>query len=153
MGISKDQIETAFKEMGLNYVMNEETFVAFTQGRYAPDINTVVTLDEDCAGLTIMAVLDVHIEEKDRAAVYELFNYVHGQSLWNVRFHMDEEGRVFSVGKVQTWGLPFNTVQFGDIYFSLVVAADRFYPCLEAIQLDGADGTAAFEKFFLKSKG
>ncbi len=153
MGIGKDQIEKAFNEMGLTYTMNEGTFVAFTQGRYAPNINTVITVDEDCAALTIMAVLDLNIEETERPAVYELFNLVHGQSLWNVRFHMDEEGRVFAVGKVQTWGLPFNTVQFGDIYFSLVVSADRFYPCLQAIQEEGADGPAAFEKFFLKSKG
>jgi len=153
MGIATDQLEKAFNEMGLTYTMNEGTFVSFTQGRFAPNINAVVTIDEDCAALTIMAVLDVNIEEKERPAVYELFNLVHGQSLWNVRFHMDEEGRVFSVGKVQTWGLPFNTVQFGDIYFSLVVSADRLYPCLAAIQMDGADGMTAFEKFFLKSKG
>jgi len=151
MGIQSSDIESAFKEMGLAYEMDEGTFVTATQGRYAPGISAVVTMDEDCSGATIMALLDPIIEGDHRKVVYELLNLCHGQSLWNVRYHLDEDGHVFSVGKVMTWGKSFNPVQFGDIYFSLVVAVDRLYPCLMAVQLDEANAEEAFEKFFVKS--
>ena len=80
--------------------------------------------------------------------MYELLNLVHGQSLWNVRFHLDETGRVFSVGKHMLWGKPFNSIQFGDIFFSLLVSTDRLWPCLQAICEEGKPAAEAFERFF-----
>ena len=56
---------------------------------------------------------------------------------------------MFSVGKVQTWGRPFNQVQFGDIVFTLLVTTDRLYPCLEAVQKGNRTAEEAFELFFL----
>ena len=74
---------------------------------------------------------------------------MHGQGLWNFRYHLDDEGRILTVGKVDLWDQPFNEIQFREIFFTVLVTTDRLYPCLEAIR-DGAAGSEeAFEKFFL----
>jgi len=151
MTISRQTLEETFKEMGLTVEIDGNDFVHATPGNYAPVLQSVVTLDEDGSGLTMMTAMTGETDPTKRSAVYELLNLIHGQSLWNVRFHLDESGRVFSVGKHLLWGRPFNSVQFGDIFFSLLVTTDRLYPCLTAINEEGLSGKEAFERFFTKT--
>ncbi len=152
MSLSLNKIETALKEMGLQVEIEGKTVVHSTKGRNAPLINTVVTIDDDDSAATILSALGETISPEKRLAVCELLNLVHGQSLWNVRFHLDETGQVFSVGKVMTWSKPFNPMQLGDIFFSLLVTTDRLYPCLIAVNENGKTAEEAFELFFIASK-
>ena len=99
-----------------------------------------------------MAAFPDPITEK-RSEICELLNMCHGQSLWNVRFHLDEGGQLFTVGKVLAWGKPFDEVQFGDVFFSLVVTLDRFYPALNKLLLDNDKPEVAFEAFFTSPSG
>ena len=148
MAITRELLEQTFKEMGLGFETDGKEFVHATPGNYAPVLQSVVSMDEDKMGLTMMTALTGEIAEAKRPVVCELLNLVHGQNLWNVRFHLDESGRVFSVGKHLLWGKPFNSVQFGDIFFTLLVTTDRLYPCLHAITDDGMSAKDAFERFF-----
>ncbi len=148
MAISKELMTETFQEMGIPVENDGVDFVHTTQGNHAPLLHSVVTLDEDGGGATLITALGGEIDPGKRMAVFELLNLIHGQSLWNVRFHMDENGRVFSVGKHMLWGKPFNAVQFGDIFFSLLVTTDRLYPCLAAIVEENAKPAEAFDRFF-----
>lgn len=134
--------------MGLTVDQDGNDYIHSTEGNFAPILQTVVTVDEDNQGATLLTALQDAIPEEHRAEVCQLLNLVHGQSLWNVRFHLDESGRVFSVGKHLCWGKPFNPTQFGDIFFSLLVTTDRLFPSLIAIVEGGEDATQAFERFF-----
>lgn len=151
MSLSLNQIETTLKEMGLHIEAEGRSLVHATKGRHAPVINSVVTIDEDGEAATILSALGEKIAPEKRADVCELLNLVHGQSLWNVRFHLDETGQVFSVGKVMAWGKPFNPIQLGDIFFSLLVTTDRLHPCIIAVNEEGKSASDAFELFFLSS--
>lgn len=146
--MNAETIETALKDLGLPFETDGSDYTHTTQGNFAPLIHSVVTLEEDGSGVTFLTALPVEIPEPKRATVCELLNLVHGQSLWNVRFHLDESGRVFSAGKHLLWGKPFNGVQFGDIFFSLLVTTDRLYPCLTCVLEENATAAEAFEKFF-----
>lgn len=147
----REQIEKAFQEMEIPVATDGTHFVHTTEGRYAPKLNTVVSVDEDGMGATIMTALEEAVPTVRRSAVYELLNLVHGQGLWNVRFHLDENGRVFSIGKFSLWGKPFNATQFGDIFFTLLVTTDRIHPPLKAILAGDKPVDEAFELFFLKN--
>lgn len=147
MAISSQTMLATFKEMGLEVVHEGNDYVHTAAGNHAPVLHSVTTIDEDGNGATLITALSTSIPEERRTAVCELLNLVHGQSLWNVRFHLDDAGRVFSVGKHMTWGKPFNPVQFGDIFFSLLVSTDRLHVCLEAVTA-GKSATEAFEQFF-----
>lgn len=151
MPLSKQTLLDTFKEMELTIEQDGQDFVYTSRGRFAPVLHSVVTLDEDGDGATVMTALLDEVPEAKRSAVCELLNLVHGQSLWNVRFHLDDAGRVFAVGKHTLWGKPFNAVQFGDIFFSLLVSTDRLYPCLQAVN-EGATPTQAFEHFFSQAE-
>jgi hypothetical protein len=148
MAITPDTIKAAFTELGLTFEQDGDDYVHTTAGNHAPVLHSVATLDEDGNGVTLLTALVDTVPAERRAAVFELLNLVHGQSLWNVRFHLDENGRVFSVGKHMLWGRPFNSVQFGDIFFSLLVSTDRLYPCLHAIATEGKTPVEAFGMFF-----
>jgi hypothetical protein len=145
----REAMEATFKEMGINVEGHGGNYLYATRGRYAPMINTMITLDEDGGGATVMAALEKIIAPEKRAAVCELLNLVHGQSLWNVRFHLDDEGRIFSIGKMLLWGKPFNSLQFGDVFFSLLVTTDRLFPCLNAILEEDSTAVESFEAFFM----
>lgn len=151
MSLTAKTLEETFKEMGVNFETDGNDYVHTSQGNHAPLLHSVVTLDEGGDGATLLTALAGEIPDNKRATVCELLNLVHGQSLWNVRFHLDESGRVFSVGKHALWGKPFNAVQFGDIFFSLLVTTDRLYPCLNEIVEKNANATQAFEKFFTET--
>jgi hypothetical protein len=151
MSLSPEKIEECLREMGIAFESDGKDFVHATKGNFAPFLHCVVTLDEDGSGITFMTVLPNEIADDHRSLVCELLNLVHGQSLWNVRFHLNEEGRVFSVGKHMLWGKPFNAVQFGDIFFSLLVTTDRLFPCLAAVTEGALTAEAAFERFFEKT--
>ncbi len=148
MAISAEVLENTFKEMGLTIQRDGNDFVHSTAGNHAPILHSVVTIDEDDSGATIITALMGTSSPEKRAEVCQLLNLVHGQSLWNVRFHLDESGRVFSSGRHLLWGKPFNAIQFGDIFFSLLITTDRLYPCLEAIERGGKTAVEAFELFF-----
>lgn len=145
--ISANQISKALDDMNLSWQQEQNNFVHVTRGRFAPQINVIITLEDDGSSATVMASLAKPITQK-RQEICELLNLCHGQSLWNVRFHLDEAGQLFTVGKVITWGRPFNQVQFGDIFFSLVVTLDRLWPCLTELLEKGKTPTEAFEAFF-----
>ena len=149
MSISPERMTEALQELGLTVETDGENFIHTTGGRFAPVISTIITIDEDGSAATLMTALSEIIDPQYRAKVCELLNLVHGQSLWNVRFHLDETGRVLSIGKHLMWGKPFNGVQFGDIFFSLLVTTDRLYPCLIGVTKDGLTVEEAFERFFL----
>ncbi len=153
MSATNETLENAFKDLGLSFQREGEDYVHTTQGNHAPVLHSVCTPEEDGSGFTVLTALTEPIPADKRPQVYELLNLVHGQSLWNVRFHLDEAGRVFSVGKHQLWGKPFNPVQFGDIFFSLLVSTDRLYPCLSAIVEHGKTPADAFEGFFSRAAG
>jgi hypothetical protein len=153
MSITRKQLEEALQEMGIPFETDGEDFVHTARGNFAPLLHCVMTIDEDQNGVTLLTALSSQIPKERRAAACELLNMVHGQSLWNVRFHLDDNGRVFSVGKTLLWGKPFNSVQFGDIFFSLLVTTDRLYPCLEKIQNSEASAAEAFENFFNRPDG
>lgn len=142
-------LETALIELGLKVDVEGKSIIHATKGRFAPAIHSVVTIDEDEAGCTVLAALSEVIAPEKRVAVCELLNLVHGQSLWNVRFHLDETGQVFSAGKVLLWGKPFNPNQLGDVFFSQLVTTDRLHPCLIAVNEEGKTPEEAFELFFL----
>lgn len=150
MAITRENIETAFKELGITVESDGKHFLHSTSGRHAPLIHSILTIDEDGMGATLTTTLSERIASEKRSAIYELLNLVHGQSLWNVRFHLDDTGRVFSIGKVHLWGRPFNGVQFGDIFFSLLVTTDRLYPCIIGVNEEGLRADEAFERFFMK---
>lgn len=147
MAITAENVEQALKEMGISFEKDGTDFSHTTRGNFAPLLHSVISLEEDGSGATFLTALVQSIPESFHTRVCELLNLVHGQSLWNVRFHLDESGRVFSTGKHLLWGKPFNPIQFGDIFFSLLVTTDRLYPCLQAI-LEGQAAAEAFEKFF-----
>ncbi len=151
MSISASQIETTLSSMGIAFQREQTNFVHCTKGRYAPLINVLITVEEDLSSATIMAALGEPIALEHRSQVVELLNLAHGQSLWNVRFHLGEDGQLFTVGRVMTWGRPFNEMQFGDIFFSLVVTLDRLYPCLVPIFENRETAQQAFEHFFTKT--
>ncbi len=148
MSTESKNIETALKDLGLQFETDGSDYTHTTQGNFAPLIHSVMTPEEDGSGVTFLTALPIEVPEKKRSTVCELLNLVHGQSLWNVRFHLDETGRVFSTGKHLLWGKPFNGVQFGDIFFSLLVTTDRLYPCLIEVIENNASAENAFEKFF-----
>ncbi len=148
MAVTHEIIADAFKDMGLEFEQDGRDYVHTSEGNFAPMLHSVCTIDEDGHGITMLTALTGTVTEERRPAVYDLLNRVHGQSLWNVRFHLDENGRVFSVGKHMLWGKPFNKVQFGDIFFSLLVSTDRLFPCLSAISDEGKSPQEAFERFF-----
>lgn len=150
MGLTRESLETVFKDLGLTVESDGNQYLHTTEGRHAPLISTILTVDEDLSGGTVITALSERVASQKRAAVYELLNMVHGQNLWNVRFHLDETGRVFSIGKILLWGLPLNSVQFGDVFFTLLVTTDRLYPCIIAINEEGMSAEDAFERFFLK---
>lgn len=150
--ISANQISNALGSMNLPFQQEGNSFVHVTRGRFAPQINVIFNLEEDGSGVTIMAAYPDPIKEK-RTEVCELLNLCHGQSLWNVRFHLDEGGQLFTVGKVLAWGKPFNEVQFGDIFFSLVVTLDRLWPALNKLLHENQKPTDAFEAFFSSPSG
>jgi hypothetical protein len=150
MAITRENVETAFKELGITVESDGKHFLHSTAGRHAPLIHSILTIDEDGTSATFTTTLSERIASEKRPVVYELLNLVHGQSLWNVRFHLDDTGRVFSIGKVQLWGRPFNGVQFGDIFFSLLVTTDRLFPCIIAVNEEGLSAEDAFERFFMK---
>ena len=148
MAIGNETLENVFKELGLTVQREGADYIHATQGDHAPVLHSVCTPDEDGSGVTVLTALTESVPADKRKEVYELLNLVHGQSLWNVRFHLDENGKVFSVGKHLLWGKPFNPVQFGDIFFSLLVTTDRLYPCLNAVLTEGKTAQEAFERFF-----
>jgi hypothetical protein len=150
MSVTRENVEAAFKDLGLVVETDGEHYLYSTKGRYAPLINSILTLDTDNAGATLTTILSEKIAPEKRGDVIELLNLVHGQSLWNVRFHLDETGRVFAIGKHLSWGRPFNTVQFGDIFFTSLVTTDRLFPCLTAITEENLTGVQAFERFFIQ---
>lgn len=149
MVLTLQMMETALKEMGLEVDIEGKSLIHATKGRFAPSIHSVVTVDEDEGGASLLAALDEVIAPEKRTAVCELLNMIHGQSLWNVRFHLDETGQVFSASKVLLWGKPFNPTQLGDVFFSQLVTTDRLYPCLIAVNEEGKTPEEAFELFFL----
>lgn len=150
MPLSRDTLEETLKQMGITVETDGKHFVHAAPGRYAPQISTILTLDEDGSGVTIVSMLPDPVGEERRLVVCDLLNHVHGQSLWNVRFHLDDEGRVLAIGRVSLWGRPFNQVQFGDILFSLLVTMDRLYPCVEALVTENKSVSEAFGRFFLR---
>jgi hypothetical protein len=150
--ITASKMDEALKEMGLTVQTDGKHWIHTTEGRYAPLLSTIITLDEDGSAATIVIALKEVIPVEKRANVYELLNYVHGQSLWNVRFHLDETGKVFSIGRVMAWGKPFNPAQLGDVFFSLLVTTDRLYPCLVSVNEENMSAADAFERFFLKKE-
>jgi hypothetical protein len=150
MSITRENVENAFQELGLTVETDGSHYLHTTEGRHAPILSSILTIDEDNTAATIITALSERIATEKRTAICELLNLVHGQSLWNVRFHLDETGRVFSIGKLMTWGRPFNGVQFGDVFFTQLVTADRLYPCIIAINEEGLTALDAFERFFLK---
>ena len=143
----------AIVSLGIPFQREGNHFVHCTKGRFAPLINVIVTIEEDLSGATVMAALAEPIPKERRVETYELLNLAHGQSLWNVRFHLDDDGQLFTVGRVLTWGRPFNEMQFGDIFFSLVVTLDRLYPCLVPLLEGRETARQAFEHFFSKGPG
>lgn len=149
--ITLRQVEETLKEMGLQFETQGNSVVHASRGRFAPVVNSILTVDEDGSAATILVALDEEVPQDKRVAVCELLNLVHGQSLWNVRFHLDETGQVFSVGKVMLWGKPYNPTQFGDIFFSNLVSTDRLHPSLVAILRGGKSPVDAFELFFTAS--
>lgn len=151
MAITKETLENTLKELGVDFEVEGNHYIHSSRGRFAPVINTILTIDEDGSGITIMSTLPDRIAPERRSAVCELLNFVHGQNLWNVRFHLDDTGRVFSVGKFMLWGRPFNSIQFGDILFTLLVTTDRLSPPLVALNEKGKSPDSAFELFFLQS--
>ncbi|MBY0371464.1 hypothetical protein K2X33_12305 [bacterium] len=146
--LSKETLLKTFEEMGLAVEQDGDDFVHSTEGNFAPLLQTVVTIDEDGAGATLLTALPDAVPEEKWGVVCELLNLVHGQSLWNVRFHLDESGRVFSVGKHLLWSKPFNAVQFGDIFFSHLVTTARLFPCLVSLVETEETAEQAFERFF-----
>jgi len=151
MPITPRDIEDTLKELGLAVESDGKHYVYSSKGRHAPRLDAIITVDEDASGATLIVALPGRIATEKHTAICELLNAVHGQSLWNVRFHLDDTGRVFSAGKVMLWGRPFNGVQFGDVFFSLLVSTDRLYPCVVAVNEEGMPASAAFERFFLKA--
>jgi hypothetical protein len=150
MSVTRENVEAAFKDLGVIVETDGQHYLYTTEGRYAPLINSILTIDSDNTGATLTTVLSEMIPPEKKADVVELLNLVHGQSLWNVRFHLDETGRVYAIGKHLSWGKPFNTVQFGDIFFTSLVTTDRLFPCLTAITKENLTGTQAFERFFIQ---
>lgn len=153
MSITHEDVKKALDEMQLKCETDGKNFLHATAGRYAELISTVITLDEDSGGLTIVSTLPIKIKTEHRPAVYELMNLVHGQNIWNFRLHLDEEGRLLALGKMKSWGRAFDAVQFGDIFFSVLVTTDRFSRSLSAIAEQGLSGTKAFESFFTQKPG
>lgn len=152
MALSRTTIEDALRDLGLQFQSDGTHYVHSTAGRFSPAVNTIISLDEDGSGATLMTTLPGTIAIEKRAVVCQLLNLVHGQNLWNVRFHLDETGRVFSVAKMMLWGKPFNPVQFGDLFFTSLVTTDRLYPCLQAATEESLDAEQAFERFFLRAE-
>jgi hypothetical protein len=147
--LSIEKLQTALKDLGVEATVEGESCVHVARGRFAPLIQAVASVDEDKAGATLMAGFSENVPDDRRASVLELLNLVHGQNLWNVRFHLDESGKLFSVGKFNLWGKPFNGVQLGDVFYTLVVTTDRLYPCLMSILAEGNSAQIAFDKFFM----
>jgi hypothetical protein len=147
--MTHDTMLEALKDLGLTFQTDGTHFVSSNPGRFAPAINTIITLDEDGTGAMIMTALTGEIPAPKRSAVCELLNLVHGQNLWNVRFHLDDTGRVFAISKLMLWGKPFNGTQLGDLIFTALVTTDRLFPCLQAVD-QGSRVEEAFEKFFSK---
>lgn len=152
MSLSSETLQEALKELGLVVEVSGHHLVHSTRGRYAPVLHTIMTIDEDGDGATLMTSLEETIPSEKRTVVCELLNLVHGQNLWNVRFHLDETGRVFSIGKLMLWGKPFNPVQLGDIFYTSLVTADRLHPCLVAVNEQANSAEQAFESFFMSGK-
>lgn len=150
MPLSANDLRDAFQGMDLTVETDGKHFVHSTPGRYAENISTIVTVDDDLGGATIVATLSDEIPAEKRPAVYELLNLAHGQSLWHFRYHLDDEGRLMTIAKVGLWGRSFNPTQFGDIFFTVLVTTDRLAPCLKAIVEGNRSGQEAFELFFLK---
>lgn len=153
MPLSHSDISQALKDMELPFQTDGKNFLHAGPGRYAELISTVITLDDDLLGVTIVATLPVPVTVEKRAAVYELMNLIHGQNIWNFRLHLDEDGRMLTLGKVKVWGNPFDPVQFGDVFFSVVATTDRLYRSLRAITEGKESGAQAFEAFFIEKHG
>jgi hypothetical protein len=147
--ITPEKLQSALLDLGLTVETDGKSFVHTTRGRYAPILHAIVTPDDDGSAATIMVTSPDIVPEALRARAYELLNLVHGQRLWNVRFHLDDEGRMLAIGKFSLWGKPLNGVQLGDVLFSLLVSLDRLYPCLRALIDNNASAPDAFERFFL----
>jgi hypothetical protein len=147
--LTSQDLLSAFEKMGLTIETDGPHFVHQSIGRKAGIIQSLVTLDDDNRGASIVATLVHQVANDRRALVLELINLVHGQSVWHFRCFLDEEGHVLTVGKMEIWDLPFNPVQFSEVFYTIVVTADRLYPCLQAIAA-GKTAEQAFELFFVE---
>jgi hypothetical protein len=147
--LSNQDLLLAFEKMGLTIETDGPHFVHQSIGRQAGLIQTLVTIDDDNRGASIVATLVHQVATDRRGAVHELLNLVHGQSVWHFRCFLDEEGHVLTVGKLELWDLPFNPVQFSEVFYTIVVTADRLFPCLQAIA-SGKSVAEAFEHFFVE---
>ncbi len=153
MSITSSDIKSTLEDFKLTFETDGQNFIHAGPGRYAELISTVITVDEDLAGATVMSTLPDKVAPEKRPAVYELMNLIHGQNLWNFRCHLDDDGRFLTLAKVSTWGKGYNPTQFGDIFFMVLVTTDRISPCLKAIVDENKSGVDAFENFFLKKGG
>lgn len=150
MAFSHEQISKALTEMQLTFQTEGKHFLHASPGRYAEIITTMITPDDDLSGATVVATVPGNVPKEKRPLLYELFNLVHGQNIWNCRLHLDEEGRVLSLGKVKSWGRGFDAIQFGDIFFTVLVTMDRFSRSLRAITEENKNVEEAFEAFFVQ---
>jgi hypothetical protein len=155
MKVSSSDIKQAFKEIDFNLEEGSrpDAFISRIKGNNAPSIVTFITLHENSEVVQFSSNISISIAPEKRAKALELMNLVHGKTLWGFRYWLDpDDGSVMTFGAYSTMSNQCSSKDLADIFMSCVIAADRIYPCLMAINFGDKSPEDAFNVFYSSKK-
>lgn len=152
MKITNDDIIKAIKEFDFSLeVTPEGRLISRVQGNNGVTVTTVIVIEPESDLVQMSSFVPLNVSKEKRTKALELINLIHGKSTWNFRYWLDlDDGSYATFAVYNTIAESFSPKEFNAIFAKCLLAADRIYPCLMALNYGDKEAKDAFESFYFK---